>query len=108
MAAPERCSGHWEVNCSMSDNDLYAVLGVLPDAEEVVVSAAYRALANRYHPDRWRGDPDEAHRRMAAINEAYAVLGDRVRRAAYDRDRSQRDQADYSANDAPEQEEAVA
>ena len=38
--------------------DHYATLGVLPDAEDIVVRAAYRALAQRYHPDRCAADPD--------------------------------------------------
>lgn len=77
------------------NDDLYAVLGVLPDAEEVVVTAAYRALAQRYHPDKWRGDAAQAHERMTRINAAYAVLGDRVQRAAYDRTRNKSSQAEF-------------
>lgn len=33
--------------------DYYATLGVTPQAEDVVIKAAYRALAQRYHPDRF-------------------------------------------------------
>ena len=58
----------------MSSDDLYSVLGVLPDAEDIVITAAYRALAQRYHPDRWGGDPAIAHKRMSAINAAYKTL----------------------------------
>lgn len=83
----------------MTNDDLYAVLGVLPDAEEVVVTAAYRALAQRYHPDKWEGDAGEAHGRMSRINAAYAVLGDRVKRAAYDRTRSHGSQAEFQPDD---------
>jgi curved DNA-binding protein CbpA len=64
--------------------DHYATLGVLPDADPVVIKAAYRALAQTYHPDKWRGDPAVATRRMAAINEAYRILGDAQLRADYD------------------------
>jgi curved DNA-binding protein CbpA len=71
----------------MQDEDLYAVLGVSPDAEHVVIVAAYRALAQRYHPDRWKGDPEFAHVRMSEINAAYEVLGDSVRRQEYDKER---------------------
>mgnify|MGYP002878259904 CR=1 FL=1 len=67
--------------------DLYGVLGVLPDAEDVVIKAAYRALSQRYHPDRWTGPVAEAHERMSAINRAYEVLGDVTRRRAYDAER---------------------
>lgn len=63
--------------------DYYATLGVLPDAEDIVVRAAYRALAQRYHPDRCAADAD-AHRRMCELNEAFAVLSDPLRRRAYD------------------------
>ena len=59
-----------------NEPDHYAILGILPDAEQVVVIAAYRALASLYHPDRWKGDLTEATRRMADINVAYATLGD--------------------------------
>jgi curved DNA-binding protein CbpA len=67
--------------------DYYQILGVLHDAEQIVITAAYRALSSMYHPDRWKGDKSEATRRMADINVAYGVLGDPVKRAAYDKDR---------------------
>jgi curved DNA-binding protein CbpA len=57
----------------------YDVLRVPPTAEAGVVRAAYRALAWRHHPD--RGGSAE---RMIAINEAWRILGDPFRRAAYD------------------------
>jgi hypothetical protein len=64
--------------------DQYRILGVMRDAEQVVITAAYRALASMYHPDRWKGDINEATRKMAEINVAYGVLGDPVKRRAYD------------------------
>jgi hypothetical protein len=64
--------------------DYYRILGVLDDAEDIVIKAAYKALAQRYHPDKWGGDKDEATRRMSDINEAYAVLSDPVKRKEYD------------------------
>ena len=85
--------------------DLYVVLGVLPDAEDVVIKAAYRALAQRYHPDRWVGDAAEAHQRMTRINEAYEVLGDKARRATYDKGRA-RAQAEYSPDEEDDRSEA--
>ena len=69
------------------NRDLYEVLGVLPDAEPVVITAAYRALAARYHPDRWSGPPEVAHERMSQINGAYEVLGDPTKRREYDASR---------------------
>jgi len=64
--------------------DYYAILGVLPTAEDVVIRAAYKALAQRYHPDRTRETGPDASKRMALINEAYAVLSDPDKRKEYD------------------------
>ena len=85
----------------MTVKDYYAILGVLPGAEDIVVIAAYRALSSRYHPDRWSGDPQEAHDRMAELNEAIAVLRNPARRADYDRKRSAETRAEFV--DEPEQ-----
>lgn len=80
--------------------DLYSVLGVLPEAEDVVITAAYRALAQRYHPDRWRGEPAEAHRRMSELNAAYEVLSHSQRRADYDKGRRRNEQASFSTSES--------
>jgi molecular chaperone DnaJ len=58
---------------------LYERLGVAPDADRDTIRAAYRRLAREHHPDR---GGDEAT--MAAINGAWLVLRDPMRRAAYD------------------------
>ena len=58
----------------------YDVLGVPSSATQAEVRAAYRAAARDHHPDAG-GDAG----RMRALNVAWAVLGDPVRRAAYDR-----------------------
>jgi curved DNA-binding protein CbpA len=60
-------------------SDLYEVLQVRRGADPEVIRAAYRALARKNHPD-FGGKPE----RMALINEAWAVLGNPARRAAYD------------------------
>ena len=70
-----------------TEKDYYAVLGVLSNAEDVVISGAYRALAQRYHPDRCAGN--DANVRMAEINEAYRILSDADLRAQYDKERAQ-------------------
>ena len=67
--------------------DCYATLGVHPNAEDVVIRAAFKALAQRYHPDRFSGSKNEAHRRMSDLTSAYEVLADPVRRRKYDRRR---------------------
>ena len=62
--------------------DPYKVLQVDSEAEDEVIQAAYRRLAQKYHPD---VAPDaEAAARMAAINAAWEVLRDPGRRAAHD------------------------
>ncbi len=69
-------------------DDLYRILQVDPDAEQEVISAAYRRLAAKYHPD-VNGTP-EAARRMREINRAHEILGDAEARRAYDRSRAAR------------------
>ncbi|MGZ6267571.1 MAG: J domain-containing protein, partial [Candidatus Limnocylindrales bacterium] len=64
--------------------DPYEVLQVRPSADPEVVRAAYRVLARKYHPDHG-GDPTQ----MVALNDAWDVLGDPVRRAAYDASRAE-------------------
>lgn len=66
--------------------DYYAALGLLPTAELVVIKAAYKALAQRYHPDKFAGDPDVARSKMAELNEAYHILSHTQRRQALDRE----------------------
>ena len=67
--------------------DYYAILGVHPTAEDIVIRAAFKALAQRYHPDRYTGAADDAHRRMSDLTKAYEVLADPARRKKYDRRR---------------------
>lgn len=63
--------------------DPYAVLQVIPTAEQEVVHGAFRALAFKYHPDR---DPSRrAAAKMAELNRAYAILREEDSRAAHDR-----------------------
>ena len=64
--------------------DYYEILQVHPKAEPEVISAAYRRLAQMYHPDSRRSDAS-ASAKMAEINEAKEVLSDPPRRARYDR-----------------------
>ena len=64
--------------------DYYSVLGVAKNASEDDLKKAYRKLAMIYHPDKNHGKP-EAEKKFKAINEAYDVLKDPQKRAAYDR-----------------------
>jgi DnaJ domain len=59
----------------------YEVLGIRRAASAAEIRTAYRELARRYHPD---VSDDAAASAMAAVNEAWRVLGDPERRAAYD------------------------
>jgi curved DNA-binding protein CbpA len=61
--------------------DPYKILQVDSEAEDEVIQAAYRRLAQKYHPDVATG-PDAA--RMAGINAAWEILRDPARRAAHD------------------------
>lgn len=63
--------------------DLYGTLGVRPDASEGEIKKAFRELSIKFHPDRNPNDP-VAERRYIEITNAYAVLTDPAKRAAYD------------------------
>ncbi len=65
--------------------DPYAVLQVVPTAEQEVVTGAYKALAFKYHPD--RDASRRAADKMAELNRAYAMLRDPAGRSQYDRSR---------------------
>ncbi len=64
--------------------DYYQLLEVGRDADAAAVKSAYRKLAMKFHPDRNPGD-GEAEAKFKAIGEAYEVLKDPQKRAAYDR-----------------------
>ena len=71
--------------------DYYQTLGVLDDAEDIVIRAAYKALVQKYHPDKWVGDKEQAARKMSQINEAYSVLSDTIKRKVYDSKREKKE-----------------
>ena len=66
----------------MQYKDYYAVLGVARDASADEIKKAFRRLARKYHPD--VSKEKDAELRMKEVNEAYAVLSDPEKRAAYD------------------------
>jgi molecular chaperone DnaJ len=68
----------------VSKRDYYEVLGVQRTCNEVELKAAFRKLAMQHHPDRNPGDADCEHK-FKELNEAYDVLKDGDKRAAYDR-----------------------
>src|SRR5437868_8235588 len=68
----------------MVEHDYYDLLGIQRGADDAAIKAAYRRLAKEHHPDRKNGCK-ESEARFKAINEAYDVLTDPQKRAAYDR-----------------------
>lgn len=67
----------------MSKRDYYEVLGVAKNASEAELKKAYRRMAMKHHPDRNTGDK-EAENKFKEAKEAYEVLSDARKRAAYD------------------------
>lgn len=68
----------------MAQQCYYEILGVERGADEAAIKSAFRKGALKYHPDRNKDDPD-AERRFKELGEAYEVLSDPQKRAAYDR-----------------------
>lgn len=68
----------------MSKSDYYELLGASRDASADELKKAYRKMAMKYHPDKNPGDKEAEHK-FKEINEAYDVLRDDQKRAAYDR-----------------------
>ncbi|TWT64805.1 DnaJ C-terminal domain-containing protein [Allorhodopirellula solitaria] len=64
--------------------DLYQTLGVSRDADKSDLQKSYRKLARKYHPD-MNPDDKAAQEKFKRVQEAYEVLGDEDKRAAYDR-----------------------
>ncbi len=71
-------------NTNVSKADYYEVLGVSRDATDQELKSAYRKQALKYHPDRNPGDR-AAEEKFKEASEAYQVLSDADKRAAYDR-----------------------
>src|ERR1700742_3835621 len=64
--------------------DPYEVLGVSKGASEAEVKKAFRTLAKKHHPDTSKGD-EKSKQRFQEINTAYEIVGDKEKRAKYDR-----------------------
>src|SRR5437868_6386957 len=68
----------------MAKRDYYEVLGLAKNASDDEIKKAYRKLAMKYHPDR-NPDSKEAEEKFKEAKEAYEMLSDAQKRAAYDR-----------------------
>lgn len=67
----------------MSKRDYYEVLGVNPNADNKEIKKSYRRIAMKFHPDR-NPDDEQAEEKFKEATEAYEVLSDSEKRAAYD------------------------
>jgi DnaJ-class molecular chaperone len=67
-----------------SKSDYYDILGVTKNASADEIKKAYRKQALEWHPDRHRDDKEVAEKRFKEINEAYQILSDAQKKAAYD------------------------
>jgi len=90
----------WGVTVSDRKRTHYDNLQVSRDASRAVIQAAYRALAQRYHPDKWPEGREAAERIMRIINEAYEVLSDPEKRREHDRWIDETFGADVEGNDS--------
>jgi curved DNA-binding protein len=86
--------------------DYYEILQLSPNADQTTIERVYRLLAKKYHPDNVQGGNDEKFRN---VSDAFRVLSDPVKRAAYDasyeRERSERFQFLYAQSDVHEPQE---
>jgi molecular chaperone DnaJ len=64
--------------------DFYKLLGVSKNASEAEIKQSYRKMAMKYHPDRNKENPEQAEIKFKQIKEAYEILSDSKKRAAYD------------------------
>jgi DnaJ-class molecular chaperone len=64
--------------------DPYSVLGVARNASDSEIKSAYRKLAKKFHPDQNKADPG-AKEKFGAATRAYEILGDKEKRARFDR-----------------------
>ena len=64
--------------------DFYKLLELGKNASEAEIKKSYKRMAMKYHPDRNKDNPEEAEKKFKAIKEAYEVLSDPKKRAAYD------------------------
>lgn len=64
--------------------DPYSVLGVAKSAKPEEIKSAFRKLAKKFHPDQNKDDP-KAQAKFSEINQAYEIIGDKDRRAQFDR-----------------------
>ncbi len=67
-----------------ANKNFYQTLGLLNNVDDVVIKAAYRALAQKHHPDKYKTNKELHTQKMAQLNEAFAAIGTKAKRKAYD------------------------
>lgn len=87
--------------------DYYNILNVPPSATLAQIKHAYRQLARRYHPDINHATDNPLDNRIKQLNEAYAVLSNAARRAAYDKLRHDQQRAEAIAQRIRQQQEEL-
>jgi len=75
----------YQGNNAMTKRDYYEVLGIEKSAGPDQIKKAYRQKAKKFHPDVYQGDKKEAEEKFKEVSEAYEVLVDENKKAAYDR-----------------------
>ena len=70
----------------MNKKNYYQILGVTPYAKDMVIKAAYKALSQFYHPDKFKGSAKLANEKMKEINIAYYSLSNKKKRKVYDKE----------------------
>jgi len=83
----------------MAELDYYQILGVNKNATPDEIKKAYRKLAQKYHPDKAKGDKQAAEEQFKKISEAYAVLSNPEKRREYDLYGSRSFKARFSQED---------
>jgi molecular chaperone DnaJ len=68
----------------MAKEDFYKLLEVEKTASDAEIKKSYRRMAMKFHPDRNNDNPEEAEKKFKQIKEAYEILSDPKKRAAYD------------------------
>jgi curved DNA-binding protein len=83
----------------MAETDYYQILGVNRDASADEIKKAYRKLAMKHHPDKAKGDKQQAEEKFKQISEAYAVLSNPEKKKEYDEFGSQAFRQKFSQED---------
>merc|ERR1719502_1438705 len=82
-------SADGEVTSGLTDVvDHYGALEVEASADAATVKKAYRKLVLKWHPDKHPADREKAEEKIRSINEAYEILSNPTKRAAYDTQRT--------------------